>query len=404
MTGPGGVVVVGAGECGTRAALALREEGYAGPVALVGGEPGHPYERPPLSKAVLAGSAGPTPLCTAEQLAEAGVTHLAGTAATALDTAAHTLTLADGRVLGYDRLLLATGARARTLPGAHVLRSHADAVALRERLVSGARVGIVGGGFVGLEVAATAAALGCAVTVVEAAPRPMGRAVPERIAARAAARHAEAGIDIRCGTAVARLEPGRIVLGDGGVVEVDVVVAGIGSVPETALAQAAGIAVSDGVVVDGAFATSAPDVLAAGDCCSFPHPLYDDRRLRLESWRAAQEQGAHAARALLGAREPYAAVPWFWSDQHDLCLQVAGLPGAATEEVVRVRPDGAELWFGLDAGRLVAVAGIGVGTAVAKDVRIGELLIARRAAPDPAALADPAVALKPLLRVPSPVG
>lgn len=404
MTAPGGMVVVGAGECGTRAALALREEGYAGPVTLVGGEPGHPYERPPLSKAVLSGAAGLTPLCPPERLADAGVTHLAGVAATALDVRAHELTLADGRVLGYERLLLATGARARPLPGARVLRSHADAVVLRERLVPGTRVGIVGGGFIGLEVAATAAGLGCAVTVVEAAPRLMGRAVPERLAARAAARHVEAGVDVRCGSAVARLEPGRIVLGDGGAVEVDVVVAGIGSAPEIALAEAAGIAVGNGIVVDGSFATSAADVFAAGDCCAFPHPLYDDRPVRLESWRAAQEQGAHAARALLGTAEPYAAVPWFWSDQYDLSLQVAGLPGVATEEVVRVRPDGAELWFGLDAGRLVAVAGIGQGTAVAKDVRIGEMLIARRAAPDPAALADPAVALKPLLRAPSPVG
>jgi 3-phenylpropionate/trans-cinnamate dioxygenase ferredoxin reductase subunit len=398
------MLVVGAGECGTRAALALREEGYAGPVTLVGGEPGTPYERPPLSKAVLSGAADLTPLCPAERLAEAGVTHLAGVAATALDVTAHTLALADGRVLGYDRLLLATGARARPVPGALVLRNHADAVALRERLVPGARVGVVGGGFIGLEVAATAAGLGCAVTVVEAAPRLMARAVPERLAARAAARHVEAGIDVRCGTAVARLEPGRIVLTDGRVVEVDVVVAGIGSAPETALAEAAGIAVGNGILVDGAMATSAPDVFAAGDCCSFPHPLYGDRRLRLESWRAAQEQGVHAARAMLGTPGPYAAVPWFWSDQHDLSLQVAGLSGAATEEVVRLRPDGAELWFGLDAGRLVAVAGIGAGAAVARDVRIGEMLIARRATPDPAALADPAAALKPLLRAPSPVG
>ncbi|MCE3551845.1 FAD-dependent oxidoreductase [Pseudonocardia sp. RS11V-5] len=409
MTGPGGVVpggvvVVGAGECGTRAALALREEGYAGPVTLVGGEPGHPYERPPLSKAVLSGAADLTPLCTPERLVDAGVTHLAGVAATALDVRAHEVALADGRVLGYERLLLATGARARPLPGALVLRSHADAVALQARLRPGTRVGVVGGGFIGLEVAATAAGLGCAVTVVEAAPRLMGRAVPERLAARVAARHAEAGVAVRCASPVARLEPGRIVLADGQVVETDVVVAGIGSAPETALAAAAGLAVADGIVVDGSLATSAPDVFAAGDCCSFPHPLYDDRRVRLESWRAAQEQGVHAARALLGDPEPYAAVPWFWSDQYELSLQVAGLPGAATEEVVRVRPDGAELWFGLDAGRLVAVAGIGTGTAVAKDVRIGELLIAQRAAPDPAALADPGVALKPLLRAPSPVG
>ena len=263
---------------------------------------------------------------------------------------------------------------------------------------------MVGGGFIGLEVAAAAAGLGCAVTVVEAAPRLMARAVPARLAERMARRHADAGVDVRCGAGPVRVQPGtpsRIVPADGEAVEVDVVVAGIGSAPETALAQAAGIAVDDGVAVDTGLATSAPDVLAAGDCCAFPHPLYDDRRIRLESWRAAQEQGAHAARALLGAREPYAAVPWFWSDQHDLSLQVAGLTTAATEQVVRVRPDGAELWFGLEAGRLVAAAGLGVGTAVARDVRVAELLIARRVAPDPAVLADPSAPLKPLLRAPA---
>jgi 3-phenylpropionate/trans-cinnamate dioxygenase ferredoxin reductase subunit len=165
------------------------------------------------------------------------------------------------------------------------------------------------------------------------------------------------------------------------------------------LAERAGLAVDDGVLVDATLATSAPDVFAAGDCCRFPHPLYPGRPLRLESWRAAQQQGDTAATGMLGADEAYTAVPWFWSDQHDLSLQVAGLAGAATDEAVRVRPDGVELWFGLDAeGRLVAAAAVGPGNAVAKDVRLAEMLIAARVVVPADALADPGVALKSLLR------
>ena len=166
-------------------------------------------------------------------------------------------------------------------------------------------------------------------------------------------------MDIRCGTGVtglARTDSGvMITLAEGGTVEADVVVAGVGAAPETSLAEAAGIAVAYGIAVDARFATSAPDVFAAGDCCRYPHPLYDDRPLRLESWRAAQEHGAAAARAMLGGTEPYACVPWFWTDQHDYTLQVAGLTDMASCTVVRVRPDGTEIWFGLtDGGRLVA--------------------------------------------------
>ena len=178
-------------------------------------------------------------------------------------------------------------------------------------------------------------------------------------------------------------------------------VAGVGAVPETSLAVAAGIDVGDGIRVSERFGTSAPDVFAAGDCCCYPHPLYGGRPLRLESWRAAQEHGGAAARAMLGATEPYAGVPWFWSDQHDMSLQVAGLPSAATAEALRVRPDGTEIWFGLAGdGRLIAAAGIGPGNAVAKDIRLAEMLIARRAAPAPGALTDPLVTLKSLLRAP----
>jgi 3-phenylpropionate/trans-cinnamate dioxygenase ferredoxin reductase component len=248
-------------------------------------------------------------------------------------------------------------------------------------------------------------ALGCPVTVVELGPRLMGRAVPARIAAIMAERHIAAGVDIRCGTGVTGLAETAsgvtITLAEGGTVEADVVVAGVGAVPETSLASAAGLEVGDGIMVDARFATSAPDVFAAGDCCRYPYSLYDGRPLRLESWRAAQEHGTAAARAMLGGTEPYAGVPWFWSDQHDYTLQVAGFLHAAAGEVVRTRPDGVEIWFGLSAsGRLVAAAAAGPGNSVARDIRLAEMLIAHRAAPDPAALADPAVTLKSVLRAP----
>jgi 3-phenylpropionate/trans-cinnamate dioxygenase ferredoxin reductase subunit len=387
MTSPG-MVIVGAGECGTRAAFALREAGWTGPVTLVGAEPTLPYERPPLSKTWTL-----RPICDDDALRAAGITLLTGVSVVDLDPAAHRVTLSDGRSLGYRALLLATGARARRLPfaGVHLLRTHADATALRDRLEPGTRVGVVGGGFIGLELAAAARALGCAVTVVEAAPRVLGRAVPAPVAAVLADRHRAAGVDLRCGVGVTAADLTRF----------DVVVAGVGAEPETGLAAAAGIALSadGGIAVDARFATSAPDVYAAGDCCSYPHPLYG--RIRLESWRAAQEHGTAAAGAMLGGGATYANVPWFWSDQYELGLQVVGLVGAASREVLRERADGVLVWFGLDAdGRLVAAAGVGPGTSVARDIKVADMLIARRATPAAEALADPGVTLKALLRSP----
>lgn len=395
------MVIVGAGECGARAALALRENGWAGPVTLIGGEAHAPYERPPLSKAVLTDADAPTPRsCPLPDDVDVRVDAVA----TRIDRDRHEVVLADGRRVGYARLLVATGANARRLPvpGAHrvrYLRTFADARALRDELRPGARVGVVGGGFIGLELAASAVTRGAAVTVFEAAPAVLGRVVPPSIAATVAERHRQAGVDLRCGTGVAEVTDAGITLATGETVACDLVVAGVGAVPDTELAEKAGLAVDDGVRVDAHLTTSDPDVFAAGDCCSFPHPLYDGRRLRLESWRNAQDQGAAAARAMLGGDTPFDAVPWFWSDQYDLSLQIAGLPTAAAEVVVRRRPDGVAVEFGLGRdGRLLSASAIGVGNSVAKDVRLAEMLIARRAAPSPAELADADRPLKAILR------
>jgi 3-phenylpropionate/trans-cinnamate dioxygenase ferredoxin reductase subunit len=404
-----GMVIVGAGEAGTRAAMALREAGWVGPIALVGEEAEAPYERPPLSKAALTCEPEPVPktICDQAKLADAGVDFVHGVAATGIDRAAHRVVLADGRRIPYGRLLLATGARVRRLAisgSEHLLylRSFADALALRRRLQPGTRVGIIGGGFIGLELAASAVARGCVVTVVELAPRILGRAVPEAIAAIVAARHEAAGVRLICGTGVERVEDAdgslRIMLSTDGTVACDVAIAGVGAAPDTALAEAAGLDLENGIRVDATLRTSDPDIFAAGDCCSFPHPLFGGRRIRLEAWRNAQDQGNHVARTMLGSDVEYDTPPWFWSDQHDLTLQIAGLPDAGVAEVVRRREDGVKLRFRLDdAGRLVAASAVGIGNAVAKDIRLTEMLIARRAVPDRAQLADPSVNLKRLL-------
>jgi 3-phenylpropionate/trans-cinnamate dioxygenase ferredoxin reductase component len=404
-----GIVIVGAGEAGARAALALREERYGGAVTLVGAEALPPYERPPLSKAVLTSAEEPSPpaIGPAGGLAERGVALLTGVAIAAIDRAAHEIVAADGRRLRFDRLCLATGASPRRLAVAGgdaclLLRNYDDAVALRRRFVAGARIAIVGGGFIGLELASSAVARGCVATIVEAAPRVMTRAVPAEIAEIAARRHQRAGVELIVGAqiaAIARSGQGvAVVLGDGRRIEADHVIAGVGVAPDTALAASCGLAVDNGVAVDGALRTSDPDIFAIGDCASFTHALYDGRRIRLEAWRNAQDQGAFVARSMLGEVAPYAAVPWFWSDQHDLTLQIAGLADEGRFSARRDLGDGALMLFHLaEDGRLVAASAIGPLGKIAREVRLAEMLIARRATPDPAALASPAVKLRSLV-------
>lgn len=400
------MLIIGAGESGVRAALALREAGFDGAVTLVGAERHAPYERPPMSKELMlaAEELPPKTIATLERLASAEIVFQPARVAEAIERATKQVRLAGGDALPYDRLLLATGASPRRLnvPGAdggHVvyLRTHDDALRIRSRLRPGASVAIVGGGFIGLELAAAARQRDAEVTVIEALPRLLTRGVPEEIATRLAARHAAAGVRLLFGQGVSAIDAEGVALADGGAVRAETIVVGIGAAPETRLAAGAGLAIENGVKVDAWLRTSDPDIFAAGDCCSFPLELYGGRRVRLESWRSAQELGGLAARNMLGADEPISAVPWFWSDQYELTLQMAGLADEGETVVRRESADALVLFHLKQDGRLVAASGIGVGNAVARDIRVAEMLIGRQARPDAAALADAGVKLKGLL-------
>jgi 3-phenylpropionate/trans-cinnamate dioxygenase ferredoxin reductase subunit len=404
-----GILIVGAGETGARAAITLRAEGYAGPLALIGEETHAPYERPPLSKATIVERMTPLPptIGDAAKLADLNIAHLGGVVAASIDRTARIVATSDGRELAYDKLLLATGAKPRLLAvdgvdGIVHLRNFEDAVALRDRLQPGRRIAIIGGGFIGLELASSACALGCAVTLIEAAPQILTRGVPLRIAEIVAERHRLAGVEFVLSATIASMRRAGdrylIVLSEGRSVEADCIIAGIGAMPQIALAAAAGLSIDNGIAVDGQLRTSDPFIFAAGDCASFPHPLYNGRRIRLEAWRNAFDQGAFVARSLLGAADEYDAVPWFWSDQHDLCLQIAGLVDEGRQTIERDLGDGALLLFHLDEeGRLMAASGVGPLGKIAREIRLAEILIGRRARPDRGALASPGVKLKSLI-------
>lgn len=406
----GGMVIIGAGECGGRAAFALRDSGYRGRVILIGTEEHLPYERPPLSKQAMISDEHPVPRTIAAQklFADRHISFLGKSTVCAIDPASRSVALEDGRSIPYDRLLLATGAVPRSLPLAAgsrhcvTLRSFDDALAIRAKFQPRARIVIVGGGFIGLELAASARKRGADVTVLEAQSRIMMRGVPEEIAEIIAARHAQEGVTIRCNTGISAIldnnQGVRITLSNGEIIEAELAVIGIGATPVTTLAEAAGLDTGNGIIVNECLQTSDPDIYAAGDCCAFPLGLYGGRRVRLEAWRNAQEQGALAARNMLGAQEPHRSVPWFWSDQYELGLQVTGLIDEGTSIIRRDLDDQAFILFHLAKdGRLMAASGIGPGNMVAKDIRLAEMLIARHARPEPAQLSASGVKLKSLL-------
>jgi 3-phenylpropionate/trans-cinnamate dioxygenase ferredoxin reductase subunit len=394
------LIIVGAGHAGGRAALTLREEGYSGRLILIGDEPHVPYERPPLSKGLLQGSmdlAGCS-LCDSARLAELGIEHIAGNPVSQLDPSQHRLQLADGQWLSYSGLLLATGGRARRLPQAQAnvlyLRTHDEALALKSALRPGARLVIVGGGFIGLEVAATARGLGCEVTVLEAGPRLAGRVLAPVISEALLQVHRQQGVDVRLNVALESIHAEAVQLVDGQLLPCDLVVVGIGMQPNIELAVAAGLEVGQGIRVDAHLRTSAPDIYAAGDVCEF---RLGGEYQRQETWRNAEAQGRHAALNMLGRDEPFEALPGFWSDQYDWGLQTVGVITPLT--VSRALPGAGLLLFYLDADqRLQGACGWGPGNSVAKDVKLCERLISARIALNAASLADPDVSLKHLLR------
>ena len=370
------LVIAGAGLAGMRAATAARQAGFEGQLTVVGDEPHAPYTRPPLSKQLLAGEQEP------EQVALPGrdrfdAEWLLGTPAAAVDRQARELRLADGRSVPYDRLIIATGTRARPWPGEgaalrgiHTLRTLDDALALRDVLRGCPdRLVIVGAGFVGSEVAATAAGAGVPVTLVDVAPHPVMPFGPE-LGALVAARHEQAGVDVRTGSGVEHFEDdgagalAAVVLADGTRIETAHALVALGAVPNTEWLAGSGIDPDPAVPCDATLTTLADqDVLAAGDLASWPHPLAGGRPVRVEHWTTAAEHGQLAGRnALLdpGDREPHVAPPFFWSDQYDLKLQAAGLPGQAeTLEPVERDPDGGRaVYAGRSDGRLVAVVAV----------------------------------------------
>nr|WP_315414363.1 FAD-dependent oxidoreductase [uncultured Pseudomonas sp.] len=394
------LIIVGAGHAGGRAALTLREEGYTGRLILIGDEAHLPYERPPLSKGLLQGSidlAGCS-LCDEARLAELGIEHIAGNPVRQLDPAQQRLQLADGQWLAYAGLLLATGGRARRLPQAQAnvlyLRTHDEALALKAALRPGARLVVVGGGFIGLEVAATARSLGCDVTLLEAGPRLAGRVLPPVISEALLDVHRLHGVEVRLNVALESIDVDAVVLVDGQRLPCDLVVVGIGMQPNIELAAAAGLDVGQGIRVDAHLRTSAPNVYAAGDVCEF---RLDGQYQRQETWRNAEAQGRHAALNLLGRELAFESLPGFWSDQYDWGLQTVGVSTALT--VSRPLPTGGLLLFYLDAEHhLQGACGWAPGNSVAKDIKLCERLISARVPLNPTSLADPDLSLKQLLR------
>lgn len=394
------LIIVGAGHAGGRAALTLREEGYTGRLILIGDEPHLPYERPPLSKGLLQGTtdlAGCS-LCDSDRLVELGIEHIAGNPVTQLQPQQHRLQLADGQWLPYAGLLLATGGRARRLPQVQAnvlyLRTHDEALALRSVLNPGTRLVVVGGGFIGLEVAATARGLGCEVTVLEAGPRLAGRVLPPVISQALLELHREQGVDVRLNVALESIQADCVQLVDGQLLPCDLVVVGIGMQPNIELATAAGLEVGQGIRVDDYLRTSAPNIYAAGDVCEF---RLDGLFQRQETWRNAEAQGRHAALNLLGRETPFEALPGFWSDQYHWGLLTVGVMSPSV--VTRALPGGGLLLFYLDAEQhLQGACGWAPGNSVAKDIKLCERLIAARIPLNPTGLADPELSLKHLLR------
>ncbi|CAM2185599.1 3-phenylpropionate/trans-cinnamate dioxygenase ferredoxin reductase component [Paraburkholderia sacchari] len=405
---PRTVVVIGGGQAAGWVVKTLRKEGYAGRLVMIADEVYLPYERPPLSKAVLAGEADieTVRIAKPDEFAALNVEAWQPDCATAIDRAARVVTTRSGREVKYDRLVIATGGAARKLPAsvaksAHVtyLRTLDEAMALGERLRRSQRVLVVGGGWIGLEVAATARKLGVEATVVEGAPRLCARSLPQEVSDFLLDLHRANGVDVRLNAALVSLEDSaeggiraggvRATFADGSTLDADFAVAGIGLAPHTALAEAAGLAVEDGIVVDEFGETSDPCIFACGDVANHPN-AWLKRRVRLESWANAQNQAIAVAKAVLGVKTPYAEIPWFWSDQYDVNLQILGDIPAGVAPALRgsLGEKRATLFF-VEDGHLRGVIAINS----ARDLKLARKWMSQGRAVDIAALTDTSKAL-----------
>lgn len=402
------VLIIGAGHAGGTAAALLRQYGHEGKIVLAGEEPAAPYQRPPLSKAWLKGETDLETLLLrpVEFYADQGIDLRTGVTATAIDRAAKTVTFADGAVETYDVLILAMGSTARRLniPGADrpellELRTTVHAERLKAALGWGKRLAVVGGGYVGLEAAASARALGAEVVVIEREARVLARVASEPLSAFFTELHRSQGVQIRTGAEVATFEEGAVVLADDERIEADAILVGVGALACDALAREAGLICagsgSGGVVVDETARTSDPSIFAIGDMTHRPVPAHDGARVRLESVPNALEQAKQAASTITGRPAPTPEVPWFWSDQYDAKLQIAGLPLGADRQVVRGDPATGRfavfhLASGLDGDRIVSVEAV----SSPPEFMAGKQLIGRTTPVDAARLADAAVSMK----------
>lgn len=400
-------VIIGAGQSGGWAAKTLRDEGFEGRVVIYGDENFAPHERPPLSKEVLLGDAEKESclLWPPGTLEDADIEMCLGVSVTSIDAENHRLTLDSGEIVAWNKLLIATGGSARSLDvegvdldGVFTLRTIDDAQGIRGRLTDGANVVVIGAGWIGLEVAAAARKRGASATVLEVADRVCARALTADMSQWVHGLHERNGVDIRLETAFShfggngRLE--KAILGDGTEIPCDLAVIGIGLIPNTGLAASAGLEVDNGIVVDETGRTAHPDIYAAGDVTNHPNPLLG-RRVRLESWENAQNQAINAAKAMLGSDDPYAEIPWFWSDQYDANIQMMGLPEEWDETVTRGDRDaGAFIEFYLKDGLLQGAAAINNP----RDLRFTRRMITSGKKFDAAALADPEIKLQKLMK------
>lgn len=408
------VVVVGAGHATGEFVTALRQGGYGGRILVIGAESHLPYQRPPLSKTYLSGetTADSLYLKPRSTYERAHVEFLLDTRVEKIDRKHKHVVLSDGPSIEYDKLALNTGGRARRLTAGgaekaeqlqnfHYVRTIQDIDRLRRHFERGLRLVIIGGGYIGLEVAAVAVKRGLRVTVLEALPRVLARVTAPEVSAFYERVHREAGVDVRTGVEVRGFEfdaskdaVSAVICGDGTRVPADVVIAGVGLVPNTELAQAAGLAVDNGIIVDEYSRTSDPDIVAAGDCTSHPSALFG-RRIRLESVPNAVEQARTAAATLCGKQRPYNAVPWFWSDQYDLKLQMAGLSQGYDRLILRGSiQDNTFAAFYLKEGRIIAADTVNRP----QEFMIAKRLVAECVAIDPQRLADESQPLKALLQ------